>query len=277
MNGKHILVENRSHFLRYLTNQPRYESIHDYLNVHFVISPTTHNTPPITPGTIRLDVTYSKDRQYSPFLSLIKLLKEIMIGHMFPATSDKSRKLIHTFRWISKYFSTSTEVKDYYDILNVKSTASPEEIKAAYVYLSKKYHPDRCLDDKAKILFAEVSEAYSVLGRSDSRREYDINRKINAFGISADAFRMHYPRPPPDLDKASLEAYEHEMRRRWMEKMTQWAKAQGQYELERGIEIKPASDIHPFIPPMSGFVQTHSYFFTMMFLGGALLLLRSAL
>ncbi|VDP82078.1 unnamed protein product, partial [Schistosoma mattheei] len=74
-------------------------------------------------------------------------------------------------------------------------------------------HPDKCLDDKAKIHFAEVSEAYSVLGRSESRQEYDLNRKVNAFGISADAFQMHYPHPPPDLDKVGFEAYGDEMRR----------------------------------------------------------------
>uniref|UniRef100_A0A3Q0KQW6 Putative chaperone protein DNAj n=2 Tax=Schistosoma mansoni TaxID=6183 RepID=A0A3Q0KQW6_SCHMA len=194
---------------------------------------------------------------------------------MFLATSNKTRKLTHTFRWVYKYFSTLKEFRDYYEVLNVKSTASPEEIKAAYLDLSKKYHPDKCLDDKAKKHFAEVSEAYSVLGRSESRREYDLNRKVNAFGISADAFRMHYPHPPPDLDKVGLEAYENEMRRRWLEKMTQWAKAQGQYELERGRAMKPITGVYQFVHPITGYTHTNSFLFIMTFLAGVVLCVKS--
>ncbi|CAH8637188.1 unnamed protein product [Schistosoma intercalatum] len=199
----------------------------------------------------------------------------IVIDHMFLATSDKTRRLTHTFRWVYKYFSTLTGVRDYYNILNVKSTASPEEIKAAYLDLSKKYHPDKCLDDKAKIHFAEVSEAYSVLGRSESRQEYDLNRKVNAFGISADAFRMHYPHPPPDLDKVGFEAYGDEMRRRWVEKMTQWAKAQGQYELERGRAMKPSTGVYQFVPPITGYTHINGLLFISTFLAGAVLLIKS--
>lgn len=32
--------------------------------------------------------------------------------------------------------------KDYYNILEIPSSATPEEVKAAYRDLAKKYHPD---------------------------------------------------------------------------------------------------------------------------------------
>nr|CAH8873420.1 unnamed protein product [Trichobilharzia regenti] len=128
-------------------------------------------------------------------------------------SGSRKCRISNLFCQMSRYFSRSSEIKDYYAILNVKSTASQEEIKEAYLDLSKKYHPDRCNDEGSKMRFAEISEAYSILGKVESRREFDTVRKINAFGVSSDAFRMQYPKPPSDLDKVGLEAYENEMRR----------------------------------------------------------------
>ncbi|CAH8872171.1 unnamed protein product [Trichobilharzia szidati] len=181
-----------------------------------------------------------------------------MVGCFLVSGSRKCR-INNLLCQMSRYLSTSSEFKDYYAILNVKSTASQEEIKEAYLDLSKKYHPDRCNDEGSKMRFAEISEAYSILGKVESRREFDTVRKINAFGVSSDAFRMQYPKPPSDLDKVGLEAYENEMRRRWEDRLTQWVKAQGRYELERGIKMKPLEDIAPPIPLAERFSYMNSF------------------
>lgn len=63
---------------------------------------------------------------------------------------------------------------DYYKILGISREASEEDIKKAYRRLSKKYHPDANIGNKAaEKLFMEISEAYSVLGDKEKRRIYD--------------------------------------------------------------------------------------------------------
>ena len=66
------------------------------------------------------------------------------------------------------------EKRDYYEVLGVSKSATPEEIKKAYRQLALKYHPDRNPDDKdAEEKFKEAAEAYSVLSDADKRARYD--------------------------------------------------------------------------------------------------------
>lgn len=65
------------------------------------------------------------------------------------------------------------EVKDYYKILGVDSTASTEEIKKAYHKLARKYHPDKNPEsDFFLSKFSEINEAYSIVGNLDNRLKY---------------------------------------------------------------------------------------------------------
>jgi DnaJ-class molecular chaperone len=84
--------------------------------------------------------------------------------------------------------------KDYYAILGVKPSDKMEEIKSAHVKLALKYHPDRqaagvgagSQDVSAanelgigvdrSVAFREVSEAWGILSKTDSRRQYDAAR-----------------------------------------------------------------------------------------------------
>jgi molecular chaperone DnaJ len=64
--------------------------------------------------------------------------------------------------------------RDYYDVLELGRTASPEEIKKAYKKAAKKFHPDVNRDDPAaEARFKEASEAYDVLSDDQKRRIYD--------------------------------------------------------------------------------------------------------
>ncbi|WP_310556935.1 DnaJ C-terminal domain-containing protein [Flavobacterium sp.] len=66
------------------------------------------------------------------------------------------------------------DYKDYYKILEINKTATPEEIKKAYRTLAKKNHPDKNLGDKkAEERFKLVNEANEVLGNPEKRKQYD--------------------------------------------------------------------------------------------------------
>ena len=66
------------------------------------------------------------------------------------------------------------DFKDYYSVLGVSRTASPEEIKKAFRKLARQYHPDIAKDKKtAEARFKEINEANEVLSDPEKRKQYD--------------------------------------------------------------------------------------------------------
>jgi len=64
--------------------------------------------------------------------------------------------------------------RDYYEVLGVDKSASPEQLKSAYRKIAMKYHPDRNPGDKeAEEKFKEAAEAYDVLSNPDKKARYD--------------------------------------------------------------------------------------------------------
>ncbi|HEY0029336.1 MAG TPA: DnaJ domain-containing protein [Bacteroidia bacterium] len=65
--------------------------------------------------------------------------------------------------------------RNYYILLEIKTTATAEEIKAAYRQLAKKYHPDKNTGNKAaEEYFKEIQQAYAILSNPEKRRKYDL-------------------------------------------------------------------------------------------------------
>lgn len=64
--------------------------------------------------------------------------------------------------------------KDFYQLLGVSKSATPDEIKKAYRKLAMQYHPDKNQGNKkAEEKFKEISEAYEVLSDEKQRQSYD--------------------------------------------------------------------------------------------------------
>jgi len=75
------------------------------------------------------------------------------------------------------------QTKDFYAVLGVSSSASQDEIKKQYRRLAAKHHPDKNPSDaKSAERFKEISEAYTVLGDAEKRKQYDDMRRLGAFG-----------------------------------------------------------------------------------------------
>lgn len=59
---------------------------------------------------------------------------------------------------------------DFYKILGVEKTATPKEIKKAYLKLAKTHHPDKGGDEDK---FKEIARAFEVLSDPDKKDKYD--------------------------------------------------------------------------------------------------------
>ena len=119
------------------------------------------------------------------------------------AVLERRREVLEVFQ--------SLPLKNHFEVLGVEPGCNDEEVKRAYVALTKRFHPDaqrdRRLEDMHDILeaiFIRVQEAWEVLGEAKSRASYEASsgivrrpRTARPAGERAPSVPGIAPSPPP--------------------------------------------------------------------------------
>ena len=110
-------------------------------------------------------------------------------------------------------------MKNFYEVLRVRTNASSDQIKRAFIELVSKYHPDVYKGDKlyAERYTAIVTEAYSVLKDPDKRYEYDLKHNINSRPSKRDLRREddYIKKEKNEEKRMSRKNYEQQMSMRY--------------------------------------------------------------
>lgn len=97
----------------------------------------------------------------------------------------------------NRHYSSKHTKKNFYKTLGISPKATQAQIKTAYYDLSLKHHPDRHKgSQKSHNTFQEISEAYSVLGSLDSRKQYDRAMIVEGVLSPEQARPFHTPQKP---------------------------------------------------------------------------------
>lgn len=68
----------------------------------------------------------------------------------------------------------------HYDVLKISNDSTKNEIRSAFIKLSKELHPDKNKElQNTHQEFVKLNEAYSVLIKPEARRQYDLTLRQN--------------------------------------------------------------------------------------------------
>lgn len=88
---------------------------------------------------------------------------------------------------------------NHYELLEVPSEASTQELRQAFRSLSKRYHPDTTAlpEDEAREAFRRLQQAYLTLSDPERRRSYDATlRATSRVAVTPPSLRTA-PKPVP--------------------------------------------------------------------------------
>ncbi|KAH6694376.1 hypothetical protein BKA61DRAFT_683691 [Leptodontidium sp. MPI-SDFR-AT-0119] len=131
---------------------------------------------PVT--TSRNPFVQDESQEYTEMLEDTKILEDTKMpdtkmpdASRDPPAPNDPRRSEKSYRTIKQI--TDTNSKDYYGILGLEKTCTPDEIKKQYKKLSKLTHPDKNDWEDAELAFKLLSTAHDVLTDPSERRAYD--------------------------------------------------------------------------------------------------------
>lgn len=141
------------------------------------------------------------------------------------------------------------EKKNYYDVLEIPTNASPQEIESAYIRARNAYSGDSVAlyslmtKDECNSILSSIEEAYSVIGFPEKRREYDRLRGFNQSGFgqnySIDASHSLNPHESRAKDSVQYEDFGSNLIEAKVSKIT----AQKKF----GLEFEESPEMERFI------------------------------
>jgi len=139
---------------------------------------------------------------------MLSIRNGFSIGHrVLPASRFRLRtQLLRSFA-----VEEAGKTKTYYDILDITRKAKPDEVKAAYRRMAKRFHPDHNVDNPdAENQFKEVQEAHATLSDPWKRALYDQDLQFGSMAIQEggqETWEEAWARETPEERQARLERY----------------------------------------------------------------------
>lgn len=112
------------------------------------------------------------------------------------------------FPIICRLYGTRRPNYNYYEMLEVSPDCSQKEIRRAFLALSKQYHPD-IIGDKGHDKFVKLQEAYNILSKEETRKQYDMDLKFQMHSPYASYERQVNPFSTSRMYKSHREWEEH--------------------------------------------------------------------
>lgn len=120
-------------------------------------------------------------------------------------------------------------VSDPYKDLGVPHYASSDQIKTAYFKLSKQFHPDVNKSSDATRRFTAIANAYEILGKEESRRQFDSENGTthtysNTQGARSQKFKGTSHKPNYEFQYKEYEDFKEQLRKNAEKKSYKFSK-----------------------------------------------------
>ncbi|XP_052767551.1 dnaJ homolog subfamily C member 30, mitochondrial-like isoform X2 [Mya arenaria] len=136
--------------------------------------------------------------------------------------------------------------QSHYTVLGISQNATQKQIREAYIELSKKHHPDQNKGvNSSSEKFQKINEAYSVLSKDISRRDYDrtlLGNRPGTFQTRTHQAQATYSSTPRKTYRAQYQQNDSEFHNYHYHR--EWTKDYEAYQRQSYYERQREEDRH---------------------------------